>query len=64
MRLHDNGLYAALLIKVLAYLLAIRLRVNKAFSKCSITQRMRRVRREEDLRDLIDEHFHGTYLTM
>ena len=63
MRLPDNGLYTALLIKVLAYLLAIRLKAHKAFSKCSITQLMRHVSREADLRDLIDEHFHGNYLT-
>ena len=62
MRWQDHGLYTALLIKVLAYLLAIRLRVNKAFSKSSITQLMRQISREEDLCDLIDVHFHGAYL--
>jgi hypothetical protein len=38
MHLHGDGLYMGLLIKVLAYLLAIRLKVQREFSKCSITQ--------------------------
>ena len=62
MRLQDHGLYTALLIKVLAYLLALRLKAHRAFSKYSIVQLMRQVRREEDLGHLIDEHFHGAYL--
>jgi len=41
MHLHGDGLYMGLLIKVLAYLLAIRLKAQRDFSKCSITQIMR-----------------------
>jgi Transposase DDE domain len=63
MHLHGDGLYAALLIKVLAYLLAIRLRAQRAFSKCSITQIMRQLRRDHDLRDVLAEHFHGAFVT-
>jgi Transposase DDE domain len=59
MRLRGDGLYTALLIKVLAYLFAIRLQAQKAFSKCSITQIMRNVSRHHDLRDVLVEHFHG-----
>jgi len=59
MRLHGDGLYTALLIKVLAYLLVIRLKAQKFFSKCSITQIMRNLRRDHDLRDVLAEHFHG-----
>jgi Transposase DDE domain len=59
MHLHGNGLYTALLIKVLAYLLAIRLKAQRAFSKYSITQLMRTLSRDHDLRDVLAEHFHG-----
>jgi hypothetical protein len=51
-----------LLIKVLAYLLAIRLKVQREFSKCSITQIMRKLSRDQDLRDVLAEHFHGPCL--
>jgi hypothetical protein len=60
MRLHGDGLYTGLLIKVLAYLLAIRLKAQREFSKCSITQIMRKLSRDQDLRDVLDEHFHGS----
>jgi hypothetical protein len=62
MRLQGDGLYAALLIKVLAYLLASHFQAHRDFSKCSITQIMRDIRRCHDLRDLLEEHFHGQYL--
>ena len=58
MRLHGDGLYAGLLIKVLAYLFAMRLRAHRAFSKCSLTQIMRKLSRDHDLRQVLDEHFH------
>jgi len=60
MRLHGDGLYAALLIKVLAYLLAIRLKVRRAYSKLTITQLMRKLSRDHDLRDVLAEHFHSS----
>ena len=63
MHLHGDGLYMGLLIKVLAYLLAIRLKVQREFSKCSITQIMRQLSRDQDLRDVLAEHFHGPCLT-
>jgi len=59
MRLHGPGLYTGLFIKVLASLLAIRLQAHRAFSKCSITQSMRALSRDDDLRDVLAEHFHG-----
>ena len=58
MQLQADGLYTGLLIKVLAYLLAIRLRSHKAFSNLSLTQLMRTITREYDLKDLMREHFH------
>jgi hypothetical protein len=58
MQLRGNGLYTALLIKVLAYLLGLRLKAQKHFSKLSITQIMRKIRREQDLKTLVNEHFH------
>jgi hypothetical protein len=63
MHLHGDGLYMGLLIKVLAYLLAIRLKVQREFSKCSITQIMRQLSRDQDLCDVLAEHFHGPCLT-
>lgn len=58
MQLQGDGLYMGLLIKVLSYLLVIRLKLLKPFSKLSIVQIMRKVRREYDLEALIEEHFH------
>ena len=63
MRLHGDGLYTGLLIKVLAYLLAMRLQAQRAFSKYSITQIMRTLSREHDLRDVLAEHFHEASAT-
>ncbi len=63
MHLHGDGLYTALLIKVLAYLLARRVKAHRDFSKCSITQIIRKLSRDLDLRDVLDEHFHGPGLT-
>ena len=58
MRLQGEGLYASLLIKVIAYLLAIRIRATKPFFKMSITQIMRKIQRDLDLKDMF-EHFHS-----
>ncbi len=58
MQLQGDGLYAALLIKVISYLLAIRLKSRKAFSKYTLIQIMRKIRSEYDLKKLINEHFH------
>ncbi len=58
MQLRGNGLYASLLIKVLAYLLAVRMQLRKPYLKLSITQIMRKIRRELDVTELLWEHFH------
>ena len=62
MQLQGNGLYTALLIKVLAYVLAIRVQAKREFSELSITQIMRKIQREYDLKTLLKEHFHLLYL--
>lgn len=62
MRLQGDGLYATLLIKVVSYILAIRLKLQRTFSKLTITQIMRKIRRECDLETLIQEHFHLSVL--
>ena len=63
MQLQGDGLYTALLIKVLAYVLAIRLKAHRTFSKLTITQIMRKLSREHDLETLLTEHFHLPFLT-
>ena len=63
MQLQGDGLYAALLIKVFAYLLALRLKAQGVFSKLTITEIMRKLRREEDLRDFLATHFHTPFST-
>jgi len=61
MQLQGNGLYTALLIKVFAYLLALRLQAHRPFSKLSMTQIMRKLSREHDLKDLLTTHFHDAF---
>ena len=61
MQLQGDGLYTALLIKVFAYLLALRLQAQRVFSKLTITKIMRKLRREEDLRDFLMTHFHAPF---
>jgi len=58
MQLPAQGLYTALLIKVVAYLLALRWNAKKTFSKSTLTQLIRKISREYDLRTLLEEHFH------
>jgi hypothetical protein len=58
MQLQGDGLYAGLLVKVLSYLLAIRLKGQRSFSKMSLTQIMRQIQREYNLETLAIEHFH------
>ena len=48
MQLPGDGLYTGLLIKVLAYLLVIWVKTQRAFSKFSLVQLMRKIHREED----------------
>jgi hypothetical protein len=61
MQLQGDGLYTALLIKVVAYLLALRLQAEGVFSKLTITEIMRKLRREEDLREFLATHFHAPF---
>ena len=56
-----DGLYTAMLIKVLAYLLALRLQAHGVFSTLTITQIMRKLRREEDLGEFLAMHFHAPF---
>lgn len=58
MRLQGDGLYGGLVIKILAYLLALRLKQHRRFSNSSLTQILRTIQREEDLMQLIHQHFH------
>jgi len=55
--------YTALLIKVFAYLLALRLQAHRPFSQLTITQIMRNLRRDHNLKDLLTTHFHRAFLT-
>jgi hypothetical protein len=61
MHLQGDGLYTAVLIKVFAYLLALRLQAQRIFSTLTITEIMRNLRREEDLRDFLMTHFHAQF---
>jgi hypothetical protein len=61
MPLQGDGLYTALLIKVFAYLLALRLQAQGVFSKLTLTEIMRQLRREADLRDFLATHFHAPF---
>jgi hypothetical protein len=61
MQLQGDGLYTALLIKVLAYLLALRLQAQGVFSKLTITEIMRKLRREEELGEFLATHFHNPF---
>jgi hypothetical protein len=63
MQLQGDGLYTALLIKVFAYVLALRLQAQGVFPKLTITQIMRKLRREEDVRDFLATHFHTSFST-
>ena len=58
-QLRDDGLYAGLLIKVVAYLMVGRLLSQKAFKNLSVVQLLRKIRRECNLDDLINQHFHA-----
>jgi hypothetical protein len=61
MHLPGDGLYTALLMKVLAYLLALRVPAQGVFSKLTRTEIMRKLRREEDLREFLVTHFHPPF---
>jgi Transposase DDE domain len=61
MHLQGDGLYTALLVKVFAYLLALRLQAQGVFSKLTLTEIMRQLRREADVRDFLATHFHAPF---
>jgi hypothetical protein len=61
MQLQGDGLYTALLIKVLAYLVVLRLQAHSTFSKLTITQLVRQLSREHDWRDFLATHFHDPF---
>lgn len=58
MRLQGVGLYTGLLIKVLAYLLLLRLKSHRKWSHMSFTDLIRKIQREGTLLDVMQEHFH------
>jgi len=58
MQLQGDGLYVGLLVKVLSYLLAIRLKGCRPFLKMSLGKIMRKIQREYNLENLAIEHFH------
>jgi len=58
-QLRGDGLYAGLLFKVMAYLMVLRLRTQKAFKNLSVVQTLRKIRRESNLEDLMHQHFHA-----
>ena len=62
MRLHGEGIYTGLVIKILAYLLAMRLKREPRFSNSTLTEIMTTIRRNTDLQTLLREHFHLPYL--
>jgi hypothetical protein len=62
MQLQGHGLYTALLIKVLASMLAIRLQAHRLFSKLTVTQIIRTLSREHELGTLLTAHFHLPFL--
>ena len=61
MHLQGDGLYAAWRITVFAYLLALRWQAQGVFSTWTITEIMRTLRREEDVRDFLVTHFHAPF---
>jgi hypothetical protein len=61
--LQGNGLYTAWLIKVFASLLALRLPAHRPFSTLTITQIMRKLSRDHDVKDVLTTHFHVAFLT-
>ena len=60
-QLRGDGLYAGLLIKILTAILLLRLKSTKTFRMLSFLQIMRKIRREDNLRDLANEHFHALF---
>ena len=62
MRLRGDGLYTGLLIKIMAYLWLTSLQNHPRLRHLSLTQIMRKLRRECNLLQLLSEHFHLDFL--
>jgi hypothetical protein len=61
LHLQGDGVSTALLIKVCASLLALRVKAQGVFSTLTITEIMRTWRREEDVRDFLVTHCHAPF---
>ncbi len=59
MRMHDHGHNIGLLIKVIAYFFAMHMKNQKGFTSLSITEIIRKISREYDLRKIVEQHFHN-----
>lgn len=62
MRLRGDGLYTGLLVKIMAYLFFTSVQDRPGFRHLSLTQIMRKLRRECNLQQLLSEHFHLDFL--
>ena len=62
MRLHGDGLYTGLLVKIMAFLFFTSFQYLPGFHHLSLSQIMRQLRRECDLLKLLSEHFHLDFL--
>jgi len=60
-QLRGDGLYAGLLIKILAFLMVLRLKSQKGFEGLSVLQILRKIRREDRPENVIEEHFHDLF---
>lgn len=58
MRMQKQGLYTALLIKVLAYIMAMLLKTEKQFLKLSLFEIMKNIFSINNLSDIANKHFH------
>ena len=58
MRLRGKEIYTGLLIKVMTYLSIVSLQFKGKKRNLSLTQIMRKLRRESNLVDFLYEHFH------
>jgi len=56
-----DGLYTAVLIQGVASLLALRLQAQGVFSPLTMTEIMRTLRREEEVRDCLMTHLHAPF---
>ena len=62
MKLRKDGIYTGLLIKTIAYLVIVSVQFSPHFGHLSLTQIMRKLKFECDLKNLLCEHFHLDFL--